>query len=77
MVRSALLAETNSRNRTRWIRLNELPFSRVYAYRLIERGDLVSILLKEPGSKKGLRLIDSESLDRYCESLVAKQEEKV
>jgi hypothetical protein len=57
--------------------MSELPFSRVYGYRLIEAGVLSSVLLKTPGSQKGIRLIDSDSLDRYLENLAAEQKEAV
>jgi hypothetical protein len=53
--------------------MRELPFSRVYAYRLIEAGVLSSVLLKAPGSKKPIRLVDSDSLDRHLERLAAEQ----
>jgi hypothetical protein len=55
--------------------MNELPFSRVYGYQLIEAGMLVSVLLRTPNSKKGVRLIDGDSLDRYLEILAEKQKE--
>jgi hypothetical protein len=53
--------------------MSELPFSRVYGYRLIEAGVLSSVLLKTPGSQKGIRLVDSDSLDSYLENLTEQQ----
>jgi hypothetical protein len=47
----------------------------VYGYQLIEAGMLVSVLLRTPNSKKGVRLIDGDSLDRYLEILAEKQKE--
>jgi hypothetical protein len=74
---NALLTETNKRGRSRWLRMSELPFSRVYGYRLIQAGILSSVLLKPPGSQKGIRLIDSDSLDSYLEKLAVEQKEAV
>jgi hypothetical protein len=70
-----LLTEVTANNRLRWGRMGKLPFSRVHAYRLIEAGILSSVLLKLPGSKKSIRLVDLDSLDRYLEKLVIEQKE--
>jgi hypothetical protein len=61
------------RGKTRWLRVNELPFSRGYTYRLITDGVLFSVELKLPGSKRSVRLIDANSLDRYLLKLGRKQ----
>jgi hypothetical protein len=63
------------RGRSRWLRVNELPFSRGYTYRLIDDGLLFSVQLKLPGSKRSVRLIDAESLDRYLLKLGREQQE--
>jgi hypothetical protein len=57
--------------------VNQLPFSRGYTYKLIAIGALESVLVQSPGSKKGVRLIDGDSLDRYLENLAAEQKEAV
>jgi hypothetical protein len=59
--------------RGRWLRLNQLPFSRGYAYKLLAAGLLESVLVQAPGAKKGVRLIDGESLDAYLEGLAVEQ----
>jgi hypothetical protein len=70
-----MLSETVTKNRRRWLRMTELPFSRAHAYRLIQLGILTSVLLSIPGSKKPLRLIDGDALDEYLESLSTQQAE--
>ena len=42
-------------------------------YHLLREGLIESVLLKLPGSRKGLRLIDADSVDRFLESEKAKQ----
>jgi hypothetical protein len=56
------------------MRVNQLPFSRGYTYKLLAIGALESVLVQSPGSKKGVRLIDGDSLDRYLEKLAAEQQ---
>src|SRR5215469_394704 len=51
--------------KTRWLRVNDLPFSRGHVYRLISEDLLFSVELKLPGSSRSVRLIDAESLDKY------------
>jgi hypothetical protein len=68
-----LLSETTANKRHRWLRMTELPFSRVYAYKLIDSGILNSVLLNNPGSKKGIRLVDGDSLDSYLMGLGKEQ----
>jgi len=76
MVNSQLLTETDKRGRPRWLRVNELPFSRVYVYELINRGVLSSVLLQLPHSKRGVRLIDGDSLDDLLERMGREQAAK-
>lgn len=71
MSNSQLFAEANKTGRPRWLRVNQLPFSRAVAYELINSGAIASVLLRPPNSRKGLRLIDSDSLDRFLEGLVS------
>jgi hypothetical protein len=63
------------RGRTRWLRVSEVPFSRGYTYRLITDDILFSVELKLPGSKRSVRLIDADSLDKYLLKLGRKQRE--
>jgi hypothetical protein len=65
--------ETNKNGRPRWMRIEQLPFSRATAYQLINKGVVRSVLMTWPGSKRGTRLVDSDSLDEYLESLMAKE----
>jgi hypothetical protein len=75
-MKSQLLSETTADKRRRWLRMTELPFSRVYAYKLIDAGILTTVLLTNPGSKKGIRLIDGDSLDAYLGELAKEQADK-
>jgi hypothetical protein len=66
MIRTMLM-ETTERARPRWLRMSDLPFSRTFAYGLMSSGHLVSVVVNRPGSDKGVRLIDANSLDAYLE----------
>ncbi|HEV3210579.1 MAG TPA: hypothetical protein VGY91_09970 [Chthoniobacterales bacterium] len=48
-----------------------MPFSRAITYKLIDAG--LSVVVTWPGSRRGRRLIDGDSLDSYLEGLTAKQ----
>ena len=50
-----------------------MPFSRAVTYKLIDSGLISSVVVSWPGSKRGRRLIDADSLDGYLEKLTAKQ----
>jgi hypothetical protein len=50
-----------------------MPFSRAITYKLIGAGLISSVLVSWPGSKRGRRLIDGDSLDFYLEGLTEKQ----
>ena len=50
-----------------------MPFSRAITYKLIDAGLISSVVVTWPGSKRGRRLIDGDSLDWYLEKLTAKQ----
>jgi hypothetical protein len=73
MLRSHLFAEISKSGRPRWLRVHELPCSRAFAYDLINSGIVTSVLVQLPGSKRGLRLVDADSLDSYLEALAAQQ----
>jgi hypothetical protein len=54
--------------------MHQLPFSRVYGYQLINAGLIESVLVKTPGNRIGIRLVDSNSLDRFLEGLKEQQD---
>jgi hypothetical protein len=58
--------------RRRWLHVDEMPFSRAITYKLIEAGLISSVVVTWPGSRRGRRLIDGDSLDSYLEGLTAK-----
>ena len=68
-----LLAETITHGRARWLRFRDLPCSRTLAYKMITSGQLVTVKFFPPGSKKGIVLIDANSLDAYLEKLAGEQ----
>src|ERR1700724_1979996 len=72
-MRSQLLSEISRSGRRRWLQVDEMPFSRAITYKLIESGLISSVVVTWPGSRRGRRLIDGDSLDSYLESLTAKQ----
>jgi hypothetical protein len=55
-----------------WLRMSQLPIGTTLVRRLIEEGFLDSIVVASPGSKRGVRLVSQESLDRYFRSLLPK-----
>jgi hypothetical protein len=59
--------------KTRWLRVGDLPFSRATVYRMIEEDLLMSVVIRLRGSRRSIRLVDSESLDAYLLSLQKKQ----
>ena len=59
-----------------WLRMREVPFSPNTTYKLIENGYLVSAVVTLPGSKRGIRMVLAESLDRYLHSLARIQQSK-
>jgi hypothetical protein len=66
--------QTDSKGRRRWLRVREMPFSRKMAYQLIHTGKVDSCLVElTAGSKRPIRLIDGDSLDRYLEGLIENQ----
>jgi len=72
-MRSQLLSEISRSGRRRWLQVDEMPFSRAITYNLIDAGLISSVVVTWPGSRRGRRLIDGDSLDSYLESLTAKQ----
>jgi hypothetical protein len=53
-----------------WLRMSQLPIGNTLARTLISQGLLDSVLVASPGSKRGVRLVSQESLDRYFKSLL-------
>jgi hypothetical protein len=72
-MRLQLLSEMSRSGRRRWLQVDEMPFSRAVTYKLIDAGLISSVVVTWPGSRRGRRLIDGDSLDCYLESLTAKQ----
>jgi hypothetical protein len=72
-MRSRLLSEISRSGRHRWLQVDEMPFSRAVTYKLIDAGLISSVVVSWPGSKRGRRLIDGDSLDLYLEGLTEKQ----
>ena len=72
-MRSQLLTELSRSGRRRWLQVDEMPFSRASTYKLIDAGLISSVVVTWPGSRRGRRLIDGDSLDSYLETLAAKQ----
>jgi hypothetical protein len=63
-------------SKSRWLRPKDLPFSRAHVYRLIAEGFLFSVEVRIPGSKRCVRLIDGDSLDRFLTQLGREQQNK-
>jgi hypothetical protein len=72
-MRLQLLTEISRSRRRRWLQVDEMPFSRAIAYKLIDAGLISSVVVTWPGSRRGRRLIDGDSLDSCLETLTAKQ----
>jgi hypothetical protein len=70
---SRLFSEISRSGRHRWLQVEEMPFSRAVTYKLIDAGLISSVVVCWPGSKRGRRLIDGDSLDFYLEGLTEKQ----
>jgi len=60
-----------------WVRFRQLPFSENKARELIDRGILVTAMIQEPGCRRGVRLIETASLDRYLKSLAEEQSKEL
>ena len=63
-------------NRTRWLRVSDLPWSRGTTYRLISEDAFLSVILQLPGSGRKIRLVDAESLDAYFLRLAERQRQE-
>jgi hypothetical protein len=73
VMRSQLFSEISRSRRRRWLQVDEMPFSRAVTYKLIDAGLISSVVVTWPGSRRGRRLIDGDSLDSYLERLTANQ----
>jgi hypothetical protein len=58
-----------------WLRMSQLPIGGTLARKLIAGGALDSIVVASPGSKRGVRLVSQESLDRHFRSLLPQRQE--
>jgi hypothetical protein len=72
-MRSQLPSEISRSGRRRWLQVDQMPFIRAITYMLIDAGLVSSVVVTWPGSRRGRRLIDGDSLDSYLERLTAKQ----
>jgi hypothetical protein len=68
-----ILVETTPSGGRRWIDVGESPFSRAATYKALELGLFEPVVIQFPGSKRKRRFLDSLSIDRYFESLMAEQ----
>jgi hypothetical protein len=59
-----------------WLRMSQLPIGSTLARTLIKNGDLDSVVVASPGSKRGVRLVSQDSLDRYLRSLLPKDKQE-
>ena len=73
MISKKMLNERGRAGRMRWLDVDDVPLGRAVVYKMIRSGQLQSVLVNWPGSKRGRRLIDGDSLDSYLEDLAAKQ----
>ena len=60
----------------RWIRVNQAlqfyPWKRSKLYELMSCGAIKSFVYREPGCRRGIRLIDKDSIDAYLEQRALK-----
>ena len=60
----------------RWIRVNQAlqfyPWKRSKLYELMSSGAIKSFVYREPGCRRGIRLIDKDSIDAYLEQRALK-----
>jgi hypothetical protein len=54
-----------------WLRMRQLPIGQTLANQLIKAGHLKSVIVAAPGSKRGVRLVEAESLQTYLAGLPA------
>lgn len=59
-----------------WLRFSQMPIGRTLATRLAKEGQIQSVLVKSPGSRRGVRLFSAASLDAYLTSLIEKEAAK-
>ena len=57
-----------------WLRMSQLPIGNTLARRLIAEGNIDSIVVASPGSKRGVRLVSQSSLDAYFRSLIPQRQ---
>jgi hypothetical protein len=59
-----------------WLRLRQVPFSEGFTRKKIDEGVFRSALVCEPGGRRGVRLVEAASIDRYLQSLAEEQSRK-
>jgi hypothetical protein len=57
-----------------WLRFRQLPFSETFSRKMIDKGIFVSAVINEPGKRRGVRLIQSQSIDNFLQQLAAEQQ---
>jgi len=72
-MKSCSLNQVDRRLVSGWLRMAQLLIGGTLARVLIKNGDLDSVVVASPGSKRGVRLVSQESLDQYLRSLLKKQ----
>jgi len=70
-----LLHEVTPSGNRRWLDCHETPLSRTSTYQMLRLGLWDSVVLQLPGSRRKRRFIDSLSIDRYFEKLMAEQKQ--
>ena len=70
---NGLAFETTPSGGLRWLGVEASPLSRAATYKAIKLGYFDSVVVQFPGSKRKRRFIDSLSIDRYFEALMAEQ----
>jgi hypothetical protein len=61
---------------TGWVRFDDLPIGETFARKLIDEGLLVSVVVSSPGARRGVRLIQLDSFNRYVAEQQKQQEQQ-
>jgi hypothetical protein len=52
------------------------PFSKPLTYHLLNRGEIKSVLIHKPGSRRGIRLVSVASIEAYLARLAQEQQDE-
>jgi hypothetical protein len=63
----------NAKAPSGWLRMAELPIRRTFADQLCKSGQILSVMVSKPGGKRGVRLVNVESLNAYLMGLAKEQ----